>query len=252
VRADEGNWVAKLTWLATAPIPANYTCSLHLLAADGRSLAQRDFEGGPGYGFWPTSAWPVGEWLTDRLRVPIPSGVRAEDALVLSVVLYDRSQPGFPAVGSTVVPVGERAHRYVEPSIDHRVDAEFGDQLELLGYDLEQHAGSLRLQLYWRSLRQITVDGIMFVHLIDPSTEAIVAQSDSRPQNGTYPTQWWRQGEVVSDEIVLSLEDVPAGEYRVAIGVYGARSKDRLLVTAGRGQEVRDERLFLEEKIRIP
>ena len=60
-----------------------------------------------------------------------------------------------------------------------------------------------------------------FVHLYDPESEQIVAQSDARPLKGTYPTNAWRAGEVISDEIVLDLGDVPAGAYRLAMGMVG-------------------------------
>jgi len=251
VEAEDANWVIKLTWQATMAIPVNYTCSLHMLSANGGSLAQRDFAEGPGYGFWPTSAWPVGEWLTDRLRLPIPDGVRAGEAAALSVVLYDRSQAGFPAAGSAIVPLGEREHHWSAPAMEHRVDATFGDQLKLLGYDLAQEATSLRLTLHWQALRPISVDGVVFVHLFDPTSETIVAQSDARPLTGTYPTRWWRVGEVVSDESVLSLARVPAGPYRLAVGVYAAGDKTRLPVVAASGEAMPDGRLILEEEISV-
>lgn len=251
VEAQDGNWEIKLTWQATAPIPANYTCSLHVLSTDGRSLKQRDFAEGPGYGFWPTSAWPVGEWLTDRLRVPIPEEVRGEDAAALSVVLYDPSQPGLPAAGSAVVPLGQRVYRYEEPEMARRVGATFGGQIRLLGYDLEQKAQALRLVLHWQAVGQVSVDGVVFVHLFDPASERIVVQSDARPQRGTYPTRWWRAGEVVSEEVVLSLDDVPAS-YRLAVGIYDAGDRDRLPVVDAAGETLPDGRLILEDVVSVP
>ena len=132
-----------MTWQATAPVAANYTLSLRMLAADGSPLAQRDWAEGPGYGFWPTSAWPVGEWLTDRLRLAVPDGIAAEDAVAMSVVLYDRSQPGYPALGTTVVPLGEREYSYREPPMERRVGAMFGERAVLLGYDMRHLAARL-------------------------------------------------------------------------------------------------------------
>jgi hypothetical protein len=248
VEADEASWQVKLTWQATRPLPVNYSYGLHVLAADGTDLARRDLEGGPGYGFWPTSAWPAGEWLTDRVRIAKPPDVRAEDAAALSVVLYDRSRPGLPAAGSAVVPLVEREHVYEAPSMAHTVGARFGGAL-LLGYDLRQDASTLRLTLHWQAVSRMETDWTVFVHLLDPQTEEIAAQWDAKPLRGAYPTRWWRAGEVVSEEVVIDLADVPAGSYRLSVGLYDAADWRRPPVTTASGEAVPDGRLVLEEEV---
>ncbi len=238
-------WDVKLTWQAVAPAPINYTCSLRMLAADGSPIAQRDFEGGPGYGFWPTSAWAVGERVTDRLRLPAPPGVRAEDAAAVAIVLYDRSQPNFPAAGSVVAPLVEREHRYDLPAMGHRVGADFGGRVKLQGYDLIREESTIRLKLHWQSIRKMPGDYSIFVHLYDPQSEEIVSQADVRPLNGLYPTSWWRVGEVISDQVTLSLAGVAPGEYALAVGLYDPQDGARLPVTAASGQAAADGRLVL-------
>ena len=246
VSVSERHWDVKLTWQALRPIPINYTCSLRFLSADGRPIpgAQRDFEAGPGYGFWPTTAWPAGEWVSDRLRLPVPEG--AEDAAALVVVLYDRSLPDFPAAGSAVVPLAEREHRYSAPEMEHTVGAVFGDQIALLGVDLAQDGDALRLRLHWQARRRPEADYVVFVHLYDPETEVIVAQADVRPLNGLYPTSWWREGEVIGDQVVLPLADVPAGVYALAVGWYTPGDFVRLPVVTAAGDVLPDGRLILE------
>jgi hypothetical protein len=224
-----------------------------MLDAGGEPLpgAQRDFEGGPGHGFWPTSAWPVREWLTDRLRLPIPSDVLAKDAAALSIVLYDRSQPGFPAAGTTIVSLLEREHRYDVPEMERRVEAKLGEQVKLLGYDLVQDELSLRVTLHWQTVQRMSVDYTVFVHLLDSASETIATQADVKPLNGTYPTNWWRTGEVVSDEIELLLNDVQAGEYRLVVGMYHADDGRRLPIVTALDKSVPDGRLVLEDVIAI-
>jgi hypothetical protein len=249
-----------LTWQATAPIAANYTLSIRVLAADGSPLAQRDWAEGPGYGFWPTSAWPVGEWLTDRLRLAIPEDIASQDAAAISVVLYDRSLPGYPALGTTVIPVGERAISHQEPLMGKRVGATFGDRAVLLGYTLkppvpEQEEPMLRLNAHWQALPWDQEQGnpppdyVVFYHLYACDGGAIVAQSDARPLNGTYPTNAWQAGEVISEEIVLGVSNAPPGVYCLAVGMVEANGTDRAAILTQAGEAVPDGRLILEDRI---
>ena len=249
VQADTSGWDVHLTWQATAPVAANYACVLHILRADGTVLARRDFEGGPGYGFWPTSAWPAGEWITDRLRVPAPQSGTAE-AAALRVILYDRSLEGLPAIGSAVIPLAEREHSYTVPQMEQRVEAVFGEQAELLGYDVEmEEKARLSITLYWRARRQMADDWTVFVHLIDPATGEIPVQWDQPPLHGAYPTSWWVEGEVIRDPVVLDLQDVPPGQYQIAVGLYDAQTWDRPPVVDRTGKAILDGRLVLEEII---
>lgn len=245
-RVDEG-WDVKLTWQATQPIPANYAYSLRMLDGSGDVLAQRDLEGGPGYGFWPTSAWPVGQWLTDRVRIGAPQSTMPSEAAALRIVLYDRSKPGFRAAGSAVIPLVERAHSYKVPAMEAVLGAVYGEQIELLGYDLETDQGEhIRIVLYWRARRQVSRDWSVFVHLLDPEGEQIASQWDAQPIQGAYPTSWWRVGEIVSDRVTLDLEGMPRESYRLAIGLYDPGTDERLAVVAPSGEQSPDGRLVVE------
>jgi hypothetical protein len=250
IEAAGGGWNVKLTWQATQRVTANYAYSLRVLDGKGELLAQRDLEGGAGYGFWPTSAWPVGQWFTDRLRIDAPPGTTVGDAAALRVVLYDRSQPGYPAAGSVVLPLVERAHSYEVPAMEVPLGAVYGDQIELLGYDMEPYRDEQQsVVLYWRALRQPTRDWTVFVHLLDLHSQEIASQWDSPPVQGTYPTSWWRSGEVVGDRVTLSMEGVPRGTYQLAIGLYDPDTEERLPAVAPSGEQIPDGRFIPEEVI---
>ena len=247
IEADGGGWNVKLTWQATQRVTANYAYSLRVLDGGGELLAQRDLEGGGGYGFWPTSAWPVGQWFTDRLRIDAPPGTTASDAAALRVVLYDRSQPGYPAAGSAVLPLVERAHSYEVSAMEVPLAAVYGDQIELLGYDVEPYQNEQQcIVLYWRALRQPSRDWTVFVHLLAPNSQEIASQWDSSPLQGAYPTSWWRSGEVISDRVTLDLTGVPRGGYQLAIGLYDPSTDERLPVVAPSGEQIPDGRLVVE------
>ena len=234
-----------LTWWATRPIPANLMLSLRAVAADGTRLAMRDLQ--PGYGFLPTSLWPPGELVTDRLRLPFPQGTAPAQAVTLEIVLYDRYSG--TEFGTARVPLIGREHVYTEPPMQSRADVDFGGVMRLLGYELVQTEDELRLTLHWRTLSPMTTDYRVFVHLFDPTTERIVAQFDGMPLHGSYPTSWWLPGEVLSDQITLSLADVPAGHYRLATGVYDPGTVTRLAAVDAAGHPLPDNRLVLPMEI---
>ena len=230
-----------LTWWATKSIPANLMMSLRAMSADGARLAQRDLQ--PGYGFLPTSLWPPGELVTDRMRLPFPEGMAPDQAVTLEIVLYDHYSG--TEFGTARVPLVEWEHVYAEPPMQTRADVDFGSMVRLLGYDLVQNDDALQLMLHWQALSPMTTDYRVFVHLFDPATEGIVAQSDGMPLNGAYPTSWWLPGEVVSDRITLSLVGVPVGNYRLAVGVYDPVTVIRLETVDGMGHPLPNDRLIL-------
>jgi hypothetical protein len=96
----------------------------------------------------------------------------------------------------------------------------------------------------------------VFVHLYEAQSGALVAQQDIVPRGWTYPTNWWESGEIVSDEIALPLEGVPAGayrggRYRIAVGVYDPDTLERLSIQTETGAPLGDH-LELETAVNIP
>jgi hypothetical protein len=75
----------RLVWVADQPIDQNYTVFVHLVGADGKPLAQADRA--PEDGFYPTSAWAVGELVADNYAISIPSEAPSGD-YKLRVGLY--------------------------------------------------------------------------------------------------------------------------------------------------------------------
>ncbi|MGB3714004.1 MAG: hypothetical protein WA996_06205 [Candidatus Promineifilaceae bacterium] len=71
------------------------------------------------------------------------------------------------------------------------------------------------------------------------------------PRQWTYPTSLWGLDEIIDDSILISLEDVPPGEYGIAIGVYDSITGERLPLVDGTGASIQDGRLILPEVIKI-
>jgi hypothetical protein len=133
--------------------------------------------------------------------------------------------------------------------MDHRLEVDFGDDLRLLGYDLSREVSTLRLTLHWQAAEQPDTSYKVFVHLYDSATGAIVAQKDAVPRDWTYPTNWWNEGEVVSDQVELPIGDVPQGTYRLAVGFYHPDSGERLAVVDTSGEPAFQDRLVLTPEI---
>jgi len=126
-----------------------------------------------------------------------------------------------------------------------------GDQIVLLGYDLavvngQQSAANLELTLYWQAKTALQTDYTTFLHLRNAANET-VAQKDSPPAAGRYPTSLWDAGEVIADEITLSLEGIPPGEYTPVVGLYEFTTGVRLPVPAVPTNEVSLHPIRLKE-----
>ena len=129
------------------------------------------------------------------------------------------------------------------------VNATFGADLRLYGYDLEVDHDAIHTTLYWQSLRQIDVDYKFFLHLYDAEGN-LAAQADVMPRDWAYPTSWWMIEEMVSDKITLFLEGVPPGTYRLGIGVYNPYTGERLTITDHPPDLTANEgRLILPEEV---
>ncbi len=123
-----------------------------------------------------------------------------------------------------------------------RVEARFGEAMELVGYDLVVHPGEsslghiqpgdmLGVSLLWRSLEQTPIDYTVAVYLIDIRGQ-IALQQDRSPVGGFAPTSQWEPGELIRDNFGFVLpETLLPGEYELWVTVYSWPELERLAVT---------------------
>ena len=129
----------------------------------------------------------------------------------------------------------------------------FGESLQLLAYQTAQDENELRVTLYWLG-RERPVDAYkFFIHVQDPETKEVVAQIDTMPLNYSLPTSDWKSGELVADEIALSLAGLAPGDYELAIGVYDVDTGERLPTSAATDtlQIGQDRRLMLPGFVQV-
>ena len=126
----------------------------------------------------------------------------------------------------------------------------FADKIALLNVDIPnttlQPGGQLDLTLNWLALAEMTEDYTITVQVLD-ANDRLVGQTDSWPVQGTRPTSQWQAGETIADPFTLYLDgDMPAGEYRLLIGIYLLGNGRRLPIINEDGTVI-DNKLLLPE-----
>jgi len=266
-----------LAWQAPRPLTQRYTVFVHLLDEQGRRWAGRDQE--PLGGSEPTTGWPAGRTIEDRSALVLPDDIPPGE-YTLVVGLYPSGNPpqrltlkgaaGNPP--SQTVSIGRirvvsRAGEEVRPR--HLLERQLGDDVALLGYDLDidvyrvestrilpalldlpielsypkrmyRPADSLIVTLYWRATGPVVQDYTVFVQALDRS-DHLWGQVDSQPVRGDYPTSRWSGGNVVVDRHELRLDPAtPPGDLRLVVGMYLLSTMERLPVISPGGDTVTD------------
>lgn len=99
--------------------------------------------------------------------------------------------------------------------------------IQLARYELDrksyQPGDTLHLTLWWKALGKLQEDFTIFAHLLSHNGD-MVAQKDSPPQRGDYPTTEWTPGEVIEDQREMFIPaEAPPGKYKLEIGMYWAQ-----------------------------
>ncbi len=186
----------------------------------------------------------LGGLLTDGLRHR-PSGRRLARATSIGAAL---ALPLLLATSSVLA-----VDRYITPRYEywplwqrfdasrlpHKIEANYGGLLSLIGYELHQQevaaGGQATIDLFWRAETTIGQDLQAFVHVADATAQPL-AQKDGPTGGAKYPTSKWQKGEVILEQRVIPIADsVPAGSYQVLVGVYSLDTMQRLPLQGSAG-----------------
>jgi 4-amino-4-deoxy-L-arabinose transferase-like glycosyltransferase len=115
---------------------------------------------------------------------------------------------------------------------------QFEQGIQLLGYEWQYEGSGLRLRLFWRAVEAVDVDYSVFVHWRRGGQE--VAQSDSYPAQGYYPTHLWRPGDIVLDDHTLTASTAPGEGDSISVGLYSLETMTRLQVLDASGAGIAD------------
>jgi hypothetical protein len=213
-------------WAAERPLPP-LLVRLELMGPNnvGQILTTRS----PAQGTYPFGEWPSPAFVVDRQTVEVPLDTAAGQYRLQLSLVGETGVVGTVALGQVEVLASERL--FAVPEVGTAVEAEFGQEMRLLGYDL---AGG-ELTLVWQAVGRPSADYTIFVHLLNPDGTCCAWQVDAMPRANSYPTTLWLPEEVVVERYTIELPEL-AGNYPLEVGVYVAENGVRLAV-AGRDSE---------------
>ncbi len=112
-----------------------------------------------------------------------------------------------------------------KPTIQHPLNARFGDAIWLKGYTLEKTettpGSTLELTLYWQATQHVAQDYFVFVQAIDLKNFHKAGQRDGQPGCNNYPTTTWLSGDMIADHYTMPIEpDALPGAYTLLTGLY--------------------------------
>jgi hypothetical protein len=232
---------AKLCWQALTTSSADYLVSAQLTGGDNGVAARlKASASGPQL---PGRKWQRGDVLCDTLSLQIKSQAAAPAVYDFDVGLVDKvtgksltpvSPAGIELSPASIAQIKLRSPRPVSRSIPNPVQFDLGGQVQLAGYDVDPKPARpgepVTVTLYWRAVRRPQADYTVFVHVLG-ANDQLVAQSDSQPQSGSYPTTFWDESEVVEDShTILIPAEAPPGQYAIEIGLYRLDTGERLPV----------------------
>jgi 4-amino-4-deoxy-L-arabinose transferase-like glycosyltransferase len=249
-----------LFWQPVTTLTRDNLVNLQMVDENGQFAISEEAPAGLGY--YPTSQWRTGYPVRDPHRIVVPPETPEGEYLIRIGLSPSGNRPGFLVKGTSqdfidlhrIRISGGRPHDLTPPQVPHRLQANWGDSIQLLGYDQVPTTivpgETIDLTLYWKALAPMQTAYTVFVHLLDEAG-MIQGQVDSIPGKGTLSTTGWVPGEYLRDTYSFQVqEDSPVGTYRLEIGIYEATTGARLPVRLDGSHESTDH-ILLPTKISI-
>ncbi|RMH01433.1 MAG: hypothetical protein D6706_01705 [Chloroflexi bacterium] len=144
---------------------------------------------------------------------------------------------------------GYLAYAYARPpvfasdaAVPNPINAQFDFFVNLRGYEVQETAvrpgEPVTIDLYWEVTGKPPGNYLLFVHLIDTENGVIVAQRDTHPGLGNFPSQEWNPGDRFIDSIRVFIPETAYTPTTVSVqvGLYAASPEAyRLAITAADG-----------------
>ncbi len=198
-----------------------------------------EFKSFPGSRYFPTYRWyEIGNYYRDAYSFSLPADAPAglyqldlywyEYDLTTQKSNFDKE---FHATLGTV-----RLGNLAAENIVHSQSSQVGESIMFLGWrsdpQIIARGQVLNLDLFWRADHAVKESYSVFVHLVDADGQ-VVANADSAPASGLFPTNHWTPGEGVRDRHILKIPaDLAPGNYTIEIGMYLPATNARLPIGA--------------------
>jgi hypothetical protein len=178
---------------------------------------------------YPSSVWQSNDIVATELSVPTEGNVPAVANVALSV--RGESAKLIPSDRGETLGLGRVVVTSDQPcQIVHPADVTFGGSIKLIGYRVEQSdvvGVPPRVILCWQSIRPVSFDYTVFVHVTDARGDPFTA--DAQPRGGDYPTSVWQAGEQIEDSHPLPAV-IDLIIKRATIGLYRLDTGERLTI----------------------
>lgn len=232
-----GSVRARLFWRRGAHPDAALSFFVHAVDSSGQVVAGSDAALAPSL---PLSDWPKGSVveIDARLTPSLPRG--STERLDLGVYRLTGGTIRPVRVGpteATSYPLAVLQPDQPAPAMNPPVIARFGSlpgqTIDLVGWALDTTSapagGQVSGRIQWLAPASVRNDYTVFVHLMRDGK--LVAQHDSPPVHGFFPTTAWPANQVVHDTFAVSLpRAVDPGPVDLVVGLYDARTLRRLPV----------------------
>ena len=218
-----------LTWESARLIGHEYIASVQLQKQDYTRISSHD-----NYllrWIYPTTIWEENLPVTTLHQLALADDLEA-GAYQVTVGLFYASYPLISAESDTQTTVENRVTvgwlkvpqpEPIIPNSAYVVENLTIDELFQLTHIEFADGGNGQLlgQLHWQSIaHRPDIDATIFVHIVD-SDNQIIAQSDTRPLGGQYPTFIWDADETVRTDHIFNISDFEnLDDYTVRVGMY--------------------------------
>jgi hypothetical protein len=197
--------------------------------------------------FYGLSAW------LDLISPPKPiSSLQSPVSLLAIIVNLAMASLTIVAIFGYLATAFARPEPFAaDTAVPNPINAQFDNFAILHGYELDittlQPGGYLTLDLYWEVIGQPPGNFLLFVHLIDQETGTLIAQRDTHPGLGSFPSSQWQPGDRFIDTIRLHASETmytPAAA-DLQIGLYAPGENGYRLGIAG------SDGTFLGDSLRL-
>lgn len=147
----------------------------------------------------------------------------------------------------------DQSRGFVKEGIDIPLQVNFGDQIMLIGADIDQAivkpGDSIDVTLYWKAIQPMEINFQSFVHFL--AEDGFLKTQDDKLNPGDFPTGQWPLDKYVLDQYDLLIPaDTLPGTYTVNAGLWVSDEGWRLPIIVEEGQQRGDSFPLIEIEVR--